>query len=332
MKSIVFSLRTYVCLGAACVAFSASAAQRPGPGDTYTVHGVLRSSGMLGPGYSVELQGGQHGFGNSNSIVDVTGEFQIMNVQAGQAVLVVRSPQGAVVHQQFVDVGPNTGQIWVNLPEKRIERPVGGTISVAGLRHKIPSKARKEFSRGEDAFEKGDVQRSIEHLSKAIEIDPEYMEAHNNLGARYMQTEQYDKAIEQLRSACKLDPGAALAQENLGAALLLARKPGDAEMAARRAKDLDPRSMRARFIVAISLVEQKKGFDEALGLLRHVASDIPRAHLYAARLLAARGDIEQAREEASKYLAGKKVEDREKVETWMASLGGPPAQAQPSDN
>src|SRR2546430_11459367 len=62
---------------------------------------------------------------------------------------------------------------------------------------------------------KGHLEATIKHLKKAIEIDPAYMEAQNNLGARYLERGDYrsEEHTSELQS-----------QSNLVCRLLLEKK------------------------------------------------------------------------------------------------------------
>jgi hypothetical protein len=56
-----------------------------------------------------------------------------------------------------------------------------GTVTLHRLTHKIPKKAVKEFENATKAQSHGDRDAAIEHLSKAVAIDPQFWEALNNL-------------------------------------------------------------------------------------------------------------------------------------------------------
>jgi hypothetical protein len=111
-------------------------------------------------------------------------------------------------------------------------RPVSGRISVALLKHHVPGKARREFVRAGDETRKGHLDAAIQHLKKAIEIDPAYVEAQNNLGAGYIELGDHEQAIPHLRTASRLDPTSIFARTNLGIALWFGGHGGEAEQVA----------------------------------------------------------------------------------------------------
>lgn len=290
--------------------------------ESCNVRGSIHNSTRAGTGLIVELRGA--GFESrmaSSAYVDPSGSFQMSGVAAGQYTLMVKTQSGVIVHQEYLTVRGDVPDISIQLPESATpNRPAGGTVSAMRLRHKVPGKASKEFDKAEKAAKKGDLQLSIEFLNKALEIDPEYMEAHNNLGSRYMRTEQYDKALMHLEKACALDPGSSLPQINLATVLIAMKRSGEAEKAARRAVDLDPSSAQARFTLAVTLLELKKDTKDALVYLERSASDIPSARLLLAKYYAKQGDAERVKSELGQYLASGQSYERENAQKWLSGL------------
>lgn len=62
------------------------------------------------------------------------------------------------------------------------------------------------------------IEKSINHLEIALEIDPHYKDAHNNLGDAYLKSGLADKAIEQYRIALRIKPNDPVIYYNLGCA------------------------------------------------------------------------------------------------------------------
>jgi protein O-mannosyl-transferase len=57
--------------------------------------------------------------------------------------------------------------------------------------------------------------KSIDHLKKAIELDPANAIAYNNLGAAYIMLQQYQNGIDACNKALAIDPNFQLAKNNL---------------------------------------------------------------------------------------------------------------------
>jgi tetratricopeptide (TPR) repeat protein len=197
-------------------------------------------------------------------------------------------------------------------------RPVSGTISVARLKHHVASRARREFARADREMRKRHLEASIEHLNKAIEIDPAYLEAQNNLGTRYILLGDYEQAITHLRTASRLDPDSIFARTNLGMALWLAGRCAEAEPVARDAVRLCPSFLRAQYLLGMVLAA--KGLPEALEHLEKSATEIPKARLLAAGILLKHGAKSGASAELRQYLASPRAENRAMVESWLAEL------------
>ncbi len=184
----------------------------------------------------------------------------------------------------------------------------------------VPSKAAKELQRAENAFRAGDTQASIEHLVRAIQIHPDYLEAHNNLGARYIRLGQYEKAVTEFHKAMAIDPKVAKPCQNLGVALALLERYPEAEAAARRAIELDPDSIQLRYLLGRILAAQGTNTLEAAALLRQAASQFPNARLTLAAVLLKQGATDQAIAELRSYLQSPKAEKKQEVECWLARL------------
>ena len=64
------------------------------------------------------------------------------------------------------------------------------------------------------------MDEAITHYQKALQINPDYAEAHNNLGNALLQKGRVDEAIAQYQKALQIKPDYAEAHDNLGNALL----------------------------------------------------------------------------------------------------------------
>ena len=73
------------------------------------------------------------------------------------------------------------------------------------LQYKPSKAARKEFVRADSAIRRGEDRKAIDHLRKAVELSPDYAEAHNNLGVRYLVAGEFAQARTHLERALALD-------------------------------------------------------------------------------------------------------------------------------
>jgi len=182
-----------------------------------------------------------------------------------------------------------------------------------------PAKARREMEQSEREYHKGHLEASIEHLTKAIGIAPDYMEAHNNLGSRYLALGDYARAVEPLETAVRLEPSSIRPRLNLTLAFYVLQRIDQAEQSAREALRLAGDLPKGHYLLGLTLIARGRT-KEAVAHLQKSTAEFPRAHLLAAQLLAQDGSVEAAASELKAYLAIPHPPDRAQVETWLTSL------------
>jgi tetratricopeptide (TPR) repeat protein len=195
---------------------------------------------------------------------------------------------------------------------------LGETISLGELR--IPPKAAKEIQRSQTALRSGDVRSSALYLERALQIYPQSLEVHNNLGSRYVTLHEYEKAAVEFQKAIDIDPRVAQPFNNLSVAFFLLQRYPEAEAAARRALDLDPRNSTARYMLGCILATEKRNHLEAMEMLRQTEREFPDSRLLLAQILLRRGALEEAENELRGYLNVPGVEKKQNVERWLARL------------
>lgn len=89
----------------------------------------------------------------------------------------------------------------------------GSTVSIDVLR--IPRKALRELEKAGKLEQHGKLQKAIRHLEKALEIDPGFFQAHNNLGAIYLRLSRPAEARQSLERALEIRPDDPMALRNL---------------------------------------------------------------------------------------------------------------------
>src|SRR5262245_47428854 len=105
--------------------------------------------------------------------------------------------------------------------------------------------ARGEFVRGTNAAQAGRMAEAISALQRAVELKPEYTEAHYNLAAVYRVLGNLDAALEEYRRAAALNPAFASAHIDIGSVLREQREYEQAERSLRTALALQPDSPEA---------------------------------------------------------------------------------------
>ena len=195
---------------------------------------------------------------------------------------------------------------------------VAGTIAKRDLL--LPTKAVKELQRSQDALKSGDTRSSAQHLEKALQIYPGYLEGHNSLGARYVELHEYEKAAAEFQKAIDIDPRVMQPFNNLSVALFLQQRYRDAESAARRARDLEPRDPTARYMLGAILATEGHNPEEAMEMLRETKEQFPDSRLLLAKVLVRLGAVEGAEKELRGYLAVPGGEKKQTAERWLERL------------
>ena len=196
----------------------------------------------------------------------------------------------------------------------------GITATVPARQLRIPPKAVKELQRAQSAIVAGDVRSSARHLEKAVQIYPECLEAHNNLGSRYFELREYEKAAVEFQKASVIEPRAIQPVSNLSVALFLLQRYPEAETSARRAIDLDPRNSTARYMLGTILVTEKRNPAEAIQLLSQTKNEFADSRLLLATALTRLGNLEAAQNELREYLKAPDPVKKQNVERWLEKL------------
>jgi tetratricopeptide (TPR) repeat protein len=188
----------------------------------------------------------------------------------------------------------------------------------------MPPKAVKELQRSQNALRSGDTRASARHLEKALQIYPHSLEAHNDLGARYIELQEYEKAAVEFQKAIDIDPRVMQPYNNLSVALFLLKRYPDAETAARRALGLEPHDSTSRYMLGCILATEKRNPPEAMEMLRETETQFPDSRLLLAQILIRQGAVDEARNELRAYLSSPGAEKKHNVERWLAQLAQMP--------
>ena len=86
----------------------------------------------------------------------------------------------------------------------------------------------------------GQYERAIDAYRRAIELDPTYADAYNNLGNIYLLQKRYHEAIKLYQQDLRYHPSDALFHYNLGACYELVGEQKKAKAKLSRARKLDP--------------------------------------------------------------------------------------------
>jgi tetratricopeptide (TPR) repeat protein len=149
---------------------------------------------------------------------------------------------------------------------------------------------------GNALIEEGKLPEAIEECRRALQISPEYPEAHNTLGNIHAKQEKYDEAIADYRAAVQADPNYPDAHNGLSSALLKKGAFVEAEAEAREALRLTPMHLPALFSLATALHNQGK-LDQAAEYYHRILElkpDLYTPRRYLGNIFVAQGKPDQA--------------------------------------
>jgi Flp pilus assembly protein TadD len=193
------------------------------------------------------------------------------------------------------------------------------TISVTRLRQKPSRAATRELRLAQKASGQNQMDESIVHLRRAVELAPEMQDAHNNLGAKYLRCADYEAAVRELEIAVALDPGNPMPHLNLSLALLALNRTVEAQDHARSALRRDPLSPGGNFVTGVILDRQGRS-DEALRHLEISSTHVSEALLIEARILFARSEMGGAITKLREYVSRPGSPRRAEVTRWLEEI------------
>ena len=165
----------------------------------------------------------------------------------------------------------------LHLPDPPRPPVISGTVSAATLRHAVPKAAAKAHERARKLFASGKLREASLELEKALALDPDYAEAHENLGALYVKLERPAEGESHLRRAIELNPSSSFAHSDLAAVQLLAGDWEAAERSALRALELSRSNDWARFMLGLTLLRNAATRAEGLQHLEYASRSVPGA-------------------------------------------------------
>lgn len=240
---------------------------------------------------------------------DQQGRFELSGLTPGDYTLEIQADRNRYeVTTEKVSVQRNVPTFaTIYLKEKQSERRAvsGRTVSVAMLDQKVPGAAKREFESATRLAAQGKLNESTEALRRAIAIYPDYLMAHNDLGAQLLEQGKLDEAVEQFRAAVRIDPNAFNAQLNLGIALARQNKFADALAALDKALTLEPSAPAVHLYAGIACVgmnDAQRGEKELKAAYELGGSPFADALVHLGRLYLTRGDREMALKTFQTYL------------------------------
>lgn len=125
--------------------------------------------------------------------------------------------------------------------------------------------AKIYYSKGLAESDIGNYEGAVKYYKKAVEEDPEFAFAWDNLGLSYRQLNQYDDAIDAYNKSLKIDPNGLLPLQNIAIAYIYKEEYQKAIRAYKQLAKIDNNNPEVFYgignIYATTLKEYEKGLD-----------------------------------------------------------------------
>ena len=161
-----------------------------------------------------------------------------------------------------------------------------GPVSSTDLQ--VPTKAKKEFEQGSDAFAKQKYKKAVQHFEASVAIYPQYARGWNDLGVAKAKAGDEAGAIEAWSKSLKADDKFISPKLNLARAALAERHPQAAEQLTNQALANDPKNAEALYLLFTAQYRLNEGKQALATSARLHALDHRRfadVHVYAGQLL-----------------------------------------------
>ena len=255
-------------------------------------------------------------------LVPANGNFDFGKLAPGDYQLRVRDLSGHVLVERMQTVGTSKTQpilVFVADPNWTLEYT--NSVSMSSLQHKTPKRALQALQTGKKTLDSGDEQATIKHLQEAVELDPDFAEAHGDLAIMYARQGRLDQALEHAQTAFQLNPRLSEAGCNVALLLMNLKRYPEAERVARGLVSDRYLSSLPHGVLAISLIEQRKDLEEALKHLNDAARAIPFFRLLVANALNDIHRPELALIQVNEYLHSSAHDcERSDLEAWVAKV------------
>lgn len=188
---------------------------------------VLTQDGRPSQNISVVLSR-QDGSRVARKTVGYDGSFVFDSLTSGDYLLTIERPEFASVGRPLAIRNyeePRTVVLDIRLKGnesasfREVVKPYGSLPSDRKAEEKskkVSRKAGRAYLKASAAAAKGDRAKAIRHLRKAVEAQPEFFEAHYNLGVHYQALEQWENATRAYLRAIELQSNSARPNFNLG--------------------------------------------------------------------------------------------------------------------
>lgn len=157
-------------------------------------------------------------------------------------------------------------------------KPTAQPGVVNAFSQSVPPAAKQAFDDGMKLAEEGKPEAAITNMRKALQIFPEYFDAHLQLGNIFLKTDRFNEAIAELDLARQINPNDERAYQSFGLLLMKQRNYAVAVAIFAEASRLNPANPMNVVMRATALIHQAANTTDERGhLLRRAGEAITEA-------------------------------------------------------
>lgn len=146
-------------------------------------------------------------------------------------------------------------------------KPNTGPGVINAFTQNVPAAAKQALDAGLKMAAEGKTPAAVENMQKAIQIFPQYFEAHLQLGNTFLKLDQLQEAIAELDKAREINPNDERAYQSFGLLLMKQRNYAVAVAVFAEAARLNPENPLNAVMRATALIHQAAASEEDRSLL-----------------------------------------------------------------
>jgi tetratricopeptide (TPR) repeat protein len=246
-------------LGCACVALAQNANVLQGK--------VITPSGLQ-PTNPVRVKLTFNGRAIHETFTDLSGRFSFPGLNRGMYQLTAEGDgltfQTTTVYAEISAYGSAPQSFTQDIQMRPIPgKPAAQPGVVNAFTQVVPEPARQALTLAQKQVEEGKTQVAIENMKKAIQIFPDYFDAHLQLGNTFLKVEQLNEAIAELDRAREINPNDERSYQSFGLLLMKQKNYSVAIAIFAEAARLNPGNPMNAVMRATALIHQAATSNDA---------------------------------------------------------------------
>jgi tetratricopeptide (TPR) repeat protein len=238
----------------------------------------IQNQGSLPANYSVQLIDYNQRTTVTTVYSDGLGAFSFQAVPEGQYIARLVDAAGQTVSEEVVWVDGVSPVIRINPPAQSVvSRPGSNLVSARQLLHPPSKNAVKAFHDAQKYSDAKQYEKAAAELERAVELSPDFAEAHANLAAQYLHLGRYERAIRETQRAMEIASPNVRDLVNCALGEWALNRQMEALRLAQRALGLDRSSLTANFVAGSLLAMNPATLSEGIRHLEIAADKIPAA-------------------------------------------------------